>query len=108
MAKKRILPSGFYSRSFSELELQDLDVLTAGLADEIAALRVHTRRLVELASQSDLDLQDMIAVLSALGTSFTRIAQLSRTQAAITGQENPSRAAISQALDEVLREMKLK
>lgn len=97
---------GFYANEFSTVELSDLDtMLETGLTNEIALLRVFTRRVAALANGVD-DLEEAIYVLGALGMSSARLASLLRTQKLIGGDERSGiLAALSQALSEVIQEM---
>ncbi len=77
---------GFYSHRFNNLELKDLDtVLTDGLDDEIALLRVVMRRVFEFADSGENTLDDWSMTLSTLGAAATRLAGLLRTQQVMTG-----------------------
>ena len=77
---------GFYSRRFRAVEIADLGtVLADSVDDEIALLRVVTRRLFELAESEAETLGDWESITSTLGASATRISGLIRTQQMISG-----------------------
>lgn len=101
---------GFYSPHFHEADAQDLEkYLLGGLEDEIAMLRVSIRRLLEWTPESGEreSLRDAIARLNALGNATSRLARLLRTQKDMSAKgDSEIAAALSQALDEVMRELK--
>ena len=77
---------GFYSRRFRAVEIADLGtVLADSVDDEVALLRVVTRRLFELAENEAETLDDWQSITSTLGASATRISGLIRTQQMISG-----------------------
>jgi hypothetical protein len=81
------LKHGYYSKRFSPLELKDLDtVLTEGLADEIALLRVIIRRVFDFANDHDSQtLETWSGSLNTLGAACTRLASLLRTNQMLGG-----------------------
>ena len=101
------LKHGFYSKHFRNAEYADLDILLIdGLADEIAMLRVVTRRVLELANGMN-DLESGINLLGVLGLASTRLASLLKVQKMLGGEENDEVSkAISIALSEVIEEFK--
>ena len=95
---------GFYNRSFTNCERDDLAHLDRGALDEeIDMLRVSARRVFELANGS-LDLGQAIEALRALGLAATRLSSLLRSRREL--QQSASQA-IQQALTEVIEEMNL-
>ena len=99
------LKHGFYSRAFKSGELADLDaILAEGLQDEIAMLRLTTRRVIEFINEFETP-KEAVATLGALGLAATRLAGLMRTQKILAGQEQNTSAALSQALGEVVKEL---
>lgn len=100
------LKHGFYSAHFKASELRDLDaIMSEGLSDEISALRVFTRRIIELANGVE-SLDEMINVTGALGLSAIRLAGLLKAQKLLTGEDNAGvTAAISQALTDDCNEL---
>ena len=99
------LKHGFYSRAFKAGELDDLDaMLTDGLRDEIAMLRVTTRRVIECLGE-DATPQEAVISLGALGMAATRLATLLKTQKMLDGQEQNTTAALNEALAAVVKEL---
>ncbi len=99
---------GFYSTRFKNGEIGDLEVaLTGGLTDEIAMLRVITRRLFDLAG-AELDPDKLTQTVSTLGAAASRLAGLMRNQQLIQGQGASSMDVLSEALKEVSDELRLK
>ena len=100
------LRHGFYSRrTFTEIEMADLDVLEVGLQSEIAALRVWLRRLSQAAhSQKDLSPHDMTDIVVALSGGFNRLAGLLRTQKLLFESVDSSKMALK-IMSEVLEEL---
>jgi len=102
------LKHGFYASRFQKGELTALDTALAdGLDDEIAMLRVITRRLFDLASE-DTDPERLAKSVSTLGTAAIRLAGLMRTQSVIQGKGASSLDVLSEALKEVSDELGLK
>ena len=101
------LKHGFYSRQFREIDLSDLDALQAGLEQEIAMLRVQMRRSLETINANPPDPDYTLRSLAVLGSTATRIAQISRAHSILTGGDKSSLAAISQAISEINKELKL-
>ena len=97
------LRHGFYSRQFKPSEAQDLEkTLSEGLHDEIAMLRVATRRAFELANQAD-DIDQAIKALGALGLASIRTSRLLKSQKEL-GNGDQALSAVSTAISEVLKE----
>lgn len=106
MPRKR--SRSFYVEQVGEVRPEDLEAgLNPELQDEILLMRVKIRRLMELADGVD-SLPTAIKVLGALGMACSRLAQLLKTQKLLEPQSSQAADALSQALTEVVREMKLK
>ncbi len=99
---------GFYSRRFRNLESSDLEVVTAGLLDEIAGLRVAARRVLEFSENLGEDPMKAVQALNCFGMMCTRIANLVRTHAALTGNSDETQTAISTAISRVTEILNLK
>lgn len=101
------LKHGFYATLFRPAEMSDLEtMLESGLAGEVAMLRVMTRRVLALAGGVD-DLDEAVGLLRALGVACARLASLLKAEKALAGEgESLARAAISQALTEVVEELR--
>ncbi len=97
------LRHGFYSSLFKPLEAKDLeDILSTGLEDEIAILRVATRRAFKLANDAD-DIDQMIKALGALGLVSIRTSRFLKVHKEI-GDGDLALDATSTAFNEVLKE----
>ena len=98
------LKHGFYSSQFKSKEVEDLEAyLRDGLADEIALMRVITRRVVEMGEKVE-DLDRASELLSTLGLAATRLAGLLKVQRIIGGDDSEVTKSISDALTKVLEE----
>ena len=84
------LKHGFYSRHFNSLELKDLEAtLESGLDSEIDLLRVATRRLLTLTADNK-DIDTGIRLLTVLGATASRLANLLRSEALLGGNREES------------------
>jgi hypothetical protein len=84
------LKHGFYSRHFATMELKDLEaLLDSGLDSEINLLRVATRRLLTLTAENT-DVDTGIRLLTVLGSTASRLANLLRTEALLGGDREGS------------------
>jgi hypothetical protein len=100
------LKFGIYSRRFHPLELSDLETgLLQGVGDEIYMMRVQTRRLFEIANGKETR-EVLIENLAALGAASTRLAGLVRTQDGLKSHTTDIASILSQALSEVMDELK--
>lgn len=100
------LRHGFYSGRFNSLEVSDLDtVLSDGLVDEIALLRVIIRRVFELSDSDATDLDTWTRSLNTLGAASTRLAGLLRTQHIITGGGGNIMDVLSKTIGDVAHEL---
>lgn len=103
------LKHGFYSAQFQDDEILDLDAhMDQGLDQEIAMLRVATRRLLQL-SEGIEDINTTIHIVGSLGLSAIRLAGLLRARKLLGGDKSDETLAIiNQAIGEVVKEMRLK
>lgn len=102
------LKHGFYSRQLRDIDLADLETITADLGSEIALLRSWIRRLAEFAGQQEYTtLEDMTKTLHGLSAAAKQVAFLSRMQTSITGDANSSLAAINEALRKIAEDYSL-
>jgi 3',5'-cyclic AMP phosphodiesterase CpdA len=117
MAKKRGAPPGnanalkhgYYTRRFRDVEPQDLEVISGNLTNEIAGMRVAARRIMEYSERvEDEDPMKAVSALNSFGLACIRIAGLSKTLAALTGNTDESQTAISIALRKVTDILNLK
>lgn len=100
------LKHGFYSRSFRKFEIDDLGVTSVtDLAGEINALRISTRRLIEL-SADNTDTEIGIKLLSTLSLALVRLSNLLRAQVRINaGLESEAFESIGKGLTEKKKEL---
>lgn len=97
------LRNGFYFNQFKPLEVKDLeDLPSTGLEDEIAILRIATRRVFILANDAD-DIDQMIEGLGDLGLASIRTSRSLKAQKEI-GDGDLALDAISTFVLEVLQE----
>lgn len=105
-ARQRQPPrSGFYGRKFRAGEASDLLGAGSGLQDEIALLRVTMRRVFELASEQDADLDTWSKVLDRLSAAAARLGNLARIQQKLAESSSSLGDALSAALADVLHEL---
>ena len=102
------LKHGFYSRRFTASEAEDLEArLCEGISDEVAMMRVVVRRLFDVSSDEDQDLEKLMATLNTLGMAAIRIGSLLRLEYMLGGKESDTASVISQALTDIAKELKL-
>ena len=99
------LKHGYYSRSFRAAEMSDLQSIQDGLDSEIKAMRIFTRRMLDL-TDGIKDLDTAIRVLGSLGVTSVRLARLLETHKNFTGDGSDVAAALNQALREFHEELK--
>jgi hypothetical protein len=100
------LKHGFYSRRFRQLEQADLESIPArGLQDEIALMRVTIRRVFEFAVEEAADLKTWAQALAVLGAASSRLANLLRTEKLLDDGSSEVASALSQALDQMLKDL---
>ncbi len=96
---------GFYSRDFSRLEVEDLElVLRDGLDDEIAMLRVSLRRLFQLSKETE-DLDKAARILTTLSQASGQLANLLRAHKLLTGNSKTVDEAITTAINQIIVEL---
>lgn len=100
---------GFYSRKFREAEISELDAsLSAGLVDEIAAIKVVMRRLFEVANEQEDNPNDLSNLLMLMGQTGVKLASMMRTQKLLGGdQDQEIHNAVTTALKEVMKGWKI-
>ena len=103
------LRHGFYSHFLRQQEIDDLDAYDiSDFASEIAMLRAHIRRVVEL-GDGVADLDAAIRQLDSLGTAAHHVASMIYKHQIMTGDKDGSIGqALSEALAEVAKELNLK
>jgi hypothetical protein len=98
---------GYYSRRFKMLEVDDLDtILTTGLQNEIALLRVVIRRVFEHVDHlEDATADDWMTTLEVLSRAASRLAGILRTQHLLgKGEDSELASTISRVINEVAQE----
>jgi hypothetical protein len=105
------LKHGFYSHTFRNEEREDLEALMAqGVEEEIALLRVYIRRVAEIAEKHEQEgadpLDKAIHVMSAVGMASLQLGSLLRVQKILGKGGDDVAETISQALTEVLEELR--
>ena len=94
---------GFYSRTFHGDEVNDLETqLAEGLNNEIAMMRVITRRVFDLASGAFKSTDEAINLLGALGLASSHLAGLLRSQQLTIENADNVTEALLKALVELL------
>jgi hypothetical protein len=100
----------FYSNRLRGAENGELDAsLSAGLIDEIAAIKVTMRRLLELAEQNEnQNVENLSSLLNLMGMTGVKLASMMRTQKLLgAGQDDELGRAITDALKEAMKEWKI-
>jgi hypothetical protein len=95
------LKHGFYSKYFRTEEARDVEDLVAeGLQEEIATLRVISRRVLQL-SEGMTDLEVGLRVLNAFGAASARISGLIKVQKILLERhDDPVEEALMTAIRE--------
>ena len=96
------LKHGFYSKHFQKNELNDLEEI-GDLQEEIQMMRVVIRRVLEAASECK-NVGELSNLLNTLGLASTRVAGLMKTQKFLGGNGDNALEAISEAVDDMLKE----
>lgn len=91
---------GFYARPFSRQEINSLDDVQNGMADEIAMLRLLMRRIMEQAEEKDGGLQETLQTLQRLSLVANRLAKLIKIHHELTGKQG----AVNSHVEDVKRE----
>lgn len=101
--ESNVMPFDISPEQFLQHESQDQnDPQRFSLDDEIAMLRVVTRRVFDLSGQVD-DLQDAVKTLGALGMAATRLARLLEARKNL-GQGDETMEMLSEVLSDLLKE----
>ncbi len=101
------LKHGFYTRRFHKRDLSGVESTNIkGLAEEIALIRIFTRRLVETCDPS-ADVYDLAGILRAICLASATITRIIRIQSFIANDPNQFDEELSEALRQVRLEMGL-
>jgi len=99
------LKHGFYTRRIKKRDLSGVeDTNIKGLAEEIALIRIFTRRLVESADPS-ADLYELAGVLRTICLASATITRIIKAQAFLTNDPNDFDNEVDQAIRQVRIEM---
>jgi hypothetical protein len=95
------LRHGFFSRSFTETEMHDLDENIKGeFIDEIALARVNASHLAELLKDyQNISLDDFVSASNALNNYLDRIQSLSRAQRFMYRNQTTLEQALAELAD---------
>jgi hypothetical protein len=100
------LKHGFYSRYFKTAEIEAVQCLPEGdLRQEIAALRVIIRRILQLSAGID-DVNTGLRLLSTLSAAAAQLSGLVKMQSLI--QQNGSEGSFEEALRQAIMEWHVK
>jgi hypothetical protein len=92
------LKHGFYTRRFTKRDLSGVETTNLkNLAEEIALIRVFTRRMVETAVQEP-DYYDLVSVLRAICLASGTITRIIKAQTFINADTNEWSASIDEAI----------
>lgn len=99
------LKHGFYTRRIRKRDLSGVeDTNIKGLAEEIALIRIFTRRLVECADPS-ADIYELAGVLRTICLASATITRIIKAQAFLTNDPNDFYRDVEEAIRQVRLEM---
>jgi len=99
------LKHGFYTRRFNKQHLDGVESTSlSGLAEEIALIRIFTRRLVESTDLS-ADVYDLAGVLRAICLASATITRIIRIQSLLGSSTNDWQDAIDTAIHDISIEL---
>lgn len=95
------LKHGFYTRRFKKQHLSGVEnTNTKGLAEEIALIRIFTRRLVE-SCDSSADLYDLAGTLRAICLASSTITRIIKAQSIIANDPSDFYRDVDEAIRQV-------
>ena len=101
------LKHGFYSESFKNLSSNDIEaVLSEGLDDEIALLRVLLRKFVDMTEGFE-NLNQAAQILDLAGMTATRLGNLLKIQSLLGGKGDETLQILNEVIEEVNKEFGL-
>lgn len=101
------LKHGFYTRRFRPRDLTGVESANIkNLAEEIALIRIFTRRVVE-ESVKDPDFYDVVSVLRAICLASGTVTRIIKTQSFLAADSSVFNVDMDQAIRQVRREMGL-
>lgn len=98
------LKHGFYSRAFLHKELADLDEDNSGLEAEVKLTRVALRRVAEL-MQRKRNVEDVCALMSAIGVGAMRVGSLLKIKRYLSGEGDSNASALEAMIKAVAEEL---
>jgi hypothetical protein len=103
---RNALKHGLYARNFTDADLEDLGGVSGHLEDEIAMMRVGLKRVFDMACSTDHDLGVWRGALNDLGLGAYRLANLLKVERDLAANSPMIASALSEALEQVLEEMR--
>ena len=101
------LKHGFYTRRFKKHDLSGVESTSIkGLAEEIALIRIFTRKLIESANPS-ADLYELAGVLRTICLASATITRIMKAQAFLTNDPSDFYRDVDEAIRQVRIEMGL-
>ena len=101
------LKHGFYTRRFKKRDLSGVESTSIkGLAEEIALIRIFTRKLIESANPS-ADLYELAGVLRTICLASATITRIIKAQAFLTNDPSDFYRDVDEAIRQVRIEMGL-
>jgi hypothetical protein len=95
------LKHGFYTRRFKKHDLSGVENINIkGLAEEIALIRIFTRRLIEACDPS-ADVYDLAGILRAICLASDTITRIIRVQYLLGNSSNELSASIDEAIRQI-------
>jgi hypothetical protein len=108
LGNSNALKHGFYTRHIKKRDLSGVESTDLkSLVDEIALIRVFTRRLVESCTPT-ADLYELAGILRILCLASTTITRILRVHYILTGSENDLDRDIEEAIRQVHAELTAK
>ena len=99
------LKHGFYTRRFKKRDLSGVESTSIkGLAEEIALIRIFTRKLIESANPS-ADLYELAGVLRTICLASATITRIIKAQAFLTNDPSDFYRDVDEAIRQVRIEM---
>jgi len=102
---KNALKHGFYTRSFKKRDLNGVEETSAkSLAEEIALIRIFTRRLVE-STHPSADIYELAGILRAICLASVTITRVIKAHAFLANDPSDFYTEVDQAIRQVRLEL---
>ncbi len=99
------LKHGFYTRRFKKRDLTGIEQTSIkGLAEEIALIRIFTRRLVESCDPT-ADMYELAGILRAICLASTSITRIIRAHSFLASDNSEWSLAVDEAIRQLLIEL---